>query len=258
MNQSATMHVGNAGRDKARTGAVQRWGAVLGGSALAIYGLTRRSPVGIAMAATGGALAFLGARPNVLRRDSQARSNVLLSCSAEQAYQFWHNFENLPRFMNHVESVTVSGERRSRWTAIGPLGNPVKWEAETDADRPNEFISWHSLPGSDVQVNGSVSFRPATGNRGTIVEAIVEYRPPAGVLGASAAKILGKDPKFLMQQDLRRLKALIETGEIPTVDGQTHGPRSATTAVSRMMDPDRPIRRGAKLSEVFEAQRRIS
>lgn len=256
MKETETMHVGNEGRED-RSIAVQRWGAVLGGSALAIYGLSKRSPLGIAMAATGGTVVFLGAKPNTLRKRAQTRSTVLLNCTPDEAYKFWHDFENLPRFMNHIESVTKMGDRRSRWTALGPMGTRVTWEAEIDEDRANQHISWHSLPQSDLQVAGSVSFRPATANRGTIVEAVMEFRSPAGALGSAAAKFVGKHPSFLMTHDLRRLKALIETGEIPTTEGQSHGPRSAITVIARMVNPDKPIRRGARMKDIFEAQRRI-
>ncbi len=210
------------------------------------------------MAATGGAVAFLGARPETLKKESHARSSVLLNCSPEKAYQFWRNFENLPRFMNHLDSVSVLGDRRSRWTALGPMGRRITWEAEIDNERENEFISWHSLPESDINASGYVCFRPAPAGRGTLLEASLDFASPGGVIGSGAAKIMGKDPGFLMRQDLRRLKALIEAGEIPTVEGQTHGPRSAMTAIARMANPDRPIRSGAPFADVFEAQRRIS
>ena len=109
-----------------------------------------------------------------------------------------------------------------------------------------------------MQTAGYVSFRPAPANRGTLVQTSMELRPSAGALGLAAARLFGKDPSFLVRQDLRRLKALIETGEIPTVEGQPHGPRSAITAFARMANPDRPIRSDARFRDVFEAQRRIS
>jgi hypothetical protein len=103
-----------------------------------------------------------------------------------------------------------------------------------------------------------VRFQAATGNRGTLVETEMRYVPPAGALGRAVSKAFGKDPKFLVQQDLRRFKALVETGEIPTIEGQTHGPRSATAAVARWANPDQPIRRESKSREVFNAMRRIA
>ena len=238
--------------------AAQRWGALLGGSALAVLGLSRRSKSGLLLAAAGGALAYAGAKANGLPRNFDARTSVLLNCSPEEAYRFWHNFEDLPLFMYHLDSVKQTSDRTYRWVAVGPLGSRIQWDAEIISDRPNERIAWRSLPGSDIEVNGSVEFRTAAGNRGTLVTAHIDHRPPAGALGHAVAKVLGKDPKFLIKQDLRRFKALIEAGEIPTTEGQTHGPRSRTVAALRIADPDRPVRRDSKMQEVFKAKRRIA
>jgi len=120
------------------------------------------------------------------------------------------------------------------------------------------LIAWRSLPGSEIDVEGSVEFRPAPGNRGTLVTASVRYLPPAGKLGNIVAKLFGKDPNFLMRQDLRRFKALVETGEIPTTIGQTHGPRDLSTGVMRIVDPDQSIRGESRISELVTAQRRAS
>jgi len=233
-----------------------KWGAIAGGGALAIIGLTRRSKSGAALAAAGGALAVLGSRVSTVPGQLTAHSSVLLNCSREEAYRFWHNFEQLPQFMRHVHSVSKTGEGQYRWTALAPLGAKVTWEANIVADRENEFISWRSLPGSDVEVDGSVEFRNAPANRGTIVEAIIIYRPPAGAIGKSVAKVFGKYPGFIMRQDLRRFKALVETGEVPTIEGQTHGPRSRKIAAFRFLNPDQPIRPESRDS--FSAVRRIA
>lgn len=160
--------------------------------------------------------------------------------------------------MRHLDSVSVIGDRRTRWIALGPMGTRVSWDAEIVNERENQSITWRSLPGSDVIVDGSVDFRAATANRGTIISVVIRYDTPGGPVGAAVAKLLGKDPNFMMRQDLRRMKALIEAGEIPTTEGQSHGPRSAITGVARVLNPDRPIRRGSNLAEVISANRRVS
>ncbi|HEY5029530.1 MAG TPA: hypothetical protein VIK39_14055, partial [Candidatus Angelobacter sp.] len=118
--------------------------------------------------------------------------------------------------------------------------------------------AWRSLPDSEIYVDGIVKFRNAPANRGTIITVVVVYQPPAGALGNALSKLLGKDPSFMMRQDLRRLKALIETGEMPTVEGQSHGPRSGVAAVARVLNPDDPIKGDAKLTEVLGPRRRAS
>jgi uncharacterized membrane protein len=257
MNQTAGMQAEET-RGRFRALAWRRWGAVAGGSALALYGITRRSRSGLALATAGGFLAYAGTRAGTGPKEFVAESTIIVNATAEEAYRFWRNFENLPLFMRHLETVNVLDEWRSRWIAVGPLGVHVHWDVEIVKERENAMIAWRSLPGSDVSVDGLVQFRPAIGGRGTLVIAAVIYQPPAGKVGKGVAKLLGKDPSFLMRQDLRRFKALIEAGEIPTTIGQPHGPRSAVAALARLADADQAFRGEAKLSEVFNAMRRVS
>jgi len=258
MSEAARIHLRNARGRQYRMRTAFRWSALITGGALALLGLSRRSRSGAAIAAAGGMLSYAGARTAVRDRELIARSSILLNCTPEQAYQFWSKLENLPLFMRHLESVTLIDGNRSRWTAIGPLGKRIHWDAETAIDRKDDVIAWRSLPDSEIYVDGIVKFRNAPANRGTIVTVVVVYQPPAGAIGHTLSKLLGKDPSFMMRQDLRRLKALIETGEIPTVEGQSHGPRSGVTAVARLINPDEPIKGEAKLTEVIGARRRAS
>jgi uncharacterized membrane protein len=181
-----------------------------------------------------------------------------VNCSPQQAYEFWSNLENLPLFMRHLDSVSILENGRSRWVAAGPLGSHIHWDSEIVADRKGELISWRSLPGSDMEVDGYVEFRRAPGDRGTFISANIIYSPPGGKAGSALAKLLGKDPNFLMRQDLRRFKALIEAGEVPTVEGQPHGPRSKLVGAARLLNPDQPIRGDVSMRETLEAQRRLA
>jgi uncharacterized membrane protein len=145
-----------------------------------------------------------------------------------EVYGFWHNFENLPRFMVHLESVQTLDNNRSRWKAKAPAGTTVEWEAETIEDRPNELIAWRSLPDSTVPNSGSVSFRDAPANRGTEVRVELEYQPPGGMIGALFAKLFGEEPQQQVKGDLRRFKQVMETGEIVHSDASIHkGPHPA-------------------------------
>jgi uncharacterized membrane protein len=139
-----------------------------------------------------------------------------------EVYGFWHNFENLPRFMEHVESVQVLDERRSHWKAKAPAGASVEWDAETIEDRPNELIAWRSLPDSAVPNSGHVRFREAPGNRGTEVTVELQYQPPGGKLGALVAKLFGEEPNQQVKSDLRRLKQVMELGEVVHSDASIH------------------------------------
>jgi uncharacterized membrane protein len=156
---------------------------------------------------------------------TETHAVFLVNASPEQAYQLWRNFEGLPRFMVHLKTVRELGGSRSEWVALGPGQREIRWNAETTEDTPNQRIAWRSLPGSDVQTSGSVDFRPDPQGRGTFVSANVQYGIPGGPLASGLAAFFGKSPEFVVREDLRRFKQLLETGEVPTTRGQTHGPR---------------------------------
>jgi uncharacterized membrane protein len=246
--------------------ALQHWGALVGGGALAIFGLTRRSSAGWALAAAGGALAYKGLRATTSNGTQQSPrddrpelgSNILVNASPQDTFRLWRDLENAPRFMNHIESVNMLDERRSRWTAVGPMGAKLSWTAEITDERPGEYIAWRSLPGSDLNVEGRVEFKQAPGKRGTVVHSTMHYTLANRALRGAASGFVGQQAKFFMRQDLRRFKALIETGEIPTTRGQSHGPRSRAAAAVRALNPDRPLRGQWRATEVVESMRRVS
>jgi uncharacterized membrane protein len=149
--------------------------------------------------------------------------SIVVNAPPEELYQFWHDFENLPRFMRHLESVTTTGEGRSHWVAKAPGGSTVEWDAIVTEDRPNELIAWRSLEGSEVQNSGSVRFERAPGGRGTVVHVEIDYRPPGGMVGALVAKLFGEEPDGQLQTDLRRFKQVIETGEVVLSDATVPG-----------------------------------
>jgi uncharacterized membrane protein len=153
----------------------------------------------------------------------RVQKSLFINKAPEEVYQFWRDFERFPTFMLHLVSVRNTSGGRTHWTAKGPAGTTVDWEAEITQDWPNEVISWRSRPGSAVQNTGSVSFRSAPGNRGTIVFVELEYKPLGGMLGASVAKIFREDPLQQMKDDLRRFKQIIETGEIVKSDASPEG-----------------------------------
>ena len=141
--------------------------------------------------------------------------------SPEELYRFWRDFSNLPRFMRNVRSVEETDNARSHWVVGGPDDRTYEWDAEIVRDDPGKAIAWRTVGDSDVQHSGSVTFRPATGGRGTVVEVEMEYDPPGGGAGAALARLFGTRPTEDVREDLRRFKQLVETGEIPTVRGQS-------------------------------------
>lgn len=219
----------------------ERWVSLLGGGALAVYGLSKgRHGLGSAIAGlvimkrgiTGHCEAYqaLGIRTAPTRATIpyelgvRARASVTVAEDRRKIYGFWRELQNLPRFMRHLESVEPREDGKySTWVASGPAGKPVRWEAEMINDIPNELIAWKSLPGSDVDSAGSVSFKDAPGGRGTEIRVELQYNPPGGVVGAYVAKLFGREPEQEIRGDLARLKQYFESGEIATTEGQPAG-----------------------------------
>jgi uncharacterized membrane protein len=152
----------------------------------------------------------------------QVVAAITVNRPINEVYGFWHNFENLPRFMAHLESVEVLEGGRTRWKVTAPAGTTVEWEAETTEDRPNELISWRALPDSSVPNSGQVRFKDAPGNRGTEVTVELRYQPPGGKLGSFIAKLFGEEPAQQVKGDLRRFKQVMEVGEVVHSDASIH------------------------------------
>jgi uncharacterized membrane protein len=204
---------------------------LVGGALLAVIGLRRGSLGGLVLALAGSALvarAFTvnapeideeGAPTPVWKGPVRVRKAITIQRSRQEIFDFWRQFENLPRFMKHLEEVKTLDERTSRWTARAPLST-VTWDAEITAETPGVMIAWRSLDGAQIENHGVVTFTDAPGGRGTEVTVELEYAPPAGKLGAMVAKLFGEEPQSQIHEDLLRLRALLETGEVPTIDGQ--------------------------------------
>jgi uncharacterized membrane protein len=124
----------------------------------------------------------------------RVQKSIIINRSPEELYRFWRDFQNLPRFMYHLESVRMSGTQRSHWVAKAPAGKRIAWDAETTADEPNTLIAWRALEDSDVHHTGSVRFEHAPGGRGTVVTVEIAYRPPGGVMGVGLASLFGQRP----------------------------------------------------------------
>lgn len=218
-------------------GRTERWISGVAGALLLGYGLRRRrhrallAPLGVGLigrAVSGRSLVnrALGRNTAIRTRTSPVASlergegtridrTTIIARSAPDLYRFWRQFDTLPRFMDNLESVTVRDERHSHWVAKGPLGARVEWDAEVHNEIPNELIAWRSLPGSEVDQAGSVHFTPI--GEGTEVRVVLRYAAPAGKLGDAVARMLGDNPSQQVADDLRRLKQVMEAGDVPTL-----------------------------------------
>lgn len=200
-----------------------RLAIALAGSPLLERALSGRSAIYRALGLSSNKRAEGERRGVSTERSKYVQSAVTINAEPARIYQFWHQFENLPRFMLHLESVSRLEGGGWHWVAKAPLGKTVEWDAEVTQDITDRLIAWRSRPGSEIANEGTVEFAAAPGGRGTEVRVRLMYEPPAGKLGVLVAKLFGEEPQQQVDEDLRRLKSLIETGEIPTIAGQSSG-----------------------------------
>lgn len=142
---------------------------------------------------------------------------VTIARPRKELYAFWRDFQNLATFMENIVSVEQQADTgRSIWTIRAPAGQTVRVETEIAREQEGELIAWRSVEGSQIDTEGRVEFRDAPGDRGTEVTAIVAYKPPLGAVGKAAAKLFQREPEVQARHDLKRLKMLMEAGEIAT------------------------------------------
>jgi len=199
------------------------------GSGIALFGLTRRSLRGVALAALGVGVAVNGARTHNARLTGETVVHLVLMINRprHEVYERWQRLEELPRDMRNLQSVKMTDERHSHWIAKGPLGRFVEWDAETTSQEQDTRIAWRSRPDAPVPNHGSVRFSDAPNGRGTELNLTLSCRLPGGRLGALFARLSGRHPRAEVESDLRRFKAILEAGEAPTTQDQPAGERSS-------------------------------
>jgi len=200
------------------------------GGLLALYGLTRRGKVATVLRTLGtgllldsarrGGLGIPGVPPADRRRAVDIQKSLHIDAPIDQVYAFWSNYENFPLFMSHVREVEDLGAGRSRWSVSGPGGLPIEWTAVLTQQAPEEVIAWRSEAGSMLENAGIIRF--ATAGTGTRVNLRFCYHPPAGGAGEAVAQLLGSDPRAKVNEDLGRMKSLLEA----ITRSETHGKES--------------------------------
>ncbi len=210
---------------------LESWAAIGGGVALVALGVRRRSLAGLCLAVASAPLFYRGVtgswpaltgspRSDDTRvalggdRGIHVREAVRLERPLAEVYRYWRTLANLPLFMQHLDSVTEQSATRSRWVARGPAGLKITWDAEIVNEVEGSVVGWRSLPGADVVTAGSVHFDPVRNGRSTQVTVHLQYAPPGGTVGAWLATLLGRAPSQTLREDLRRLKQLLEAGEL--------------------------------------------
>lgn len=151
------------------------------------------------------------------------RAVVTVNKPKDEVYHFWRNLENLPSFMTHLKSVTTMDNGQSHWEAKLPgMPTTISWDATIVKDEPGSLLGWNSLPGSTIDNAGKVTFTDA-GENGTEVRIVFTYRAPLGPAGESIARLLNPLFKNMIREELRNFRRYMESGEIPTIEGQPSG-----------------------------------
>ena len=212
-----------------RIPASEKWACTIAGGLSLFWGLKRRGFFGSLLSLAGVELLtygisghhtheLLGIRtkdPVSKRRipfqsGIQVEHTISINAPIAQVYSYFRDFENLPLFMRNIRSVQILDQTHSHWSARGPLGAAIEWDAEIISDEPNKLISWRSTNSPDIENAGSVHFHESSSGRGTTMRVELQYLPPAGAVGAAIARLFGEEPEIQLKNDLRRFKQQLE------------------------------------------------
>ncbi len=238
-------HTAQEGLERAKAGVVltKRLAGVAGGAFLVARGLRSKSLRGAAMALVGTDLVYQNVRgeghlydavlgwfdgsPRGLPygRGVKVKESIVVRKPANELYRIWRDFETLPVFMPHLESVEAIDDKRSHWILKAPADSAIEWDAEVIADRKGELIGWRSANGGVVAHAGSVRFEELADGLSTRVVVALQYNPVGGEGGVAAARLLGSDPKRRIREDLRRFREFSESVDLQVLDKLLHRPR---------------------------------
>ncbi len=210
-------------------GTTDRWISILGGATLTYIGLRREGALGRALlSVSGGYLLYRGVSGHdplyrnigitttgrAAERSITIEKTIVVDRAPEEVYNYWHNFENLPRFMTHLERVEVLDGNRFHWIVGIPGGIRLEWTSEMTNDFRNEYIEWRSLPTSDFRNDGSVRFKNGPKGGDTEIRFRFAYYPPVGAVGIALSGLVKAIFSRTIAQDLERFKHIIETEEM--------------------------------------------
>lgn len=212
-----------------------KWAICAAGGAFGLYTAVAQKKAVIPLAVSAVTILLAASKSRSATERHTAKASFLVGCSPGEAYRLWHDPRNISAFMRHIDSVRELEDGLVEWTAVAPFGARVTWIARIVADEENERISWRSTPDSQFQNSGSVTFKEVPGGRGTLISLHISYIFPGGLVGRAVAATFGRDPSHLVRESLRRFKALVEAGEIPTAETQSHGPRSRVVSAAEAL-----------------------
>lgn len=129
--------------------------------------------------------------------------------SAHDLYEAWTQWEQLPELLPHIKSIETIGDKKTRWTAVAPLGVKLTWEAEIIKQEADRMVSWKSVSG-DVGTAGSVHFE-SKGDKQTQMRVSMQYEPPGGKVIAAVAEFFNMGLDQRVREDLKQFKERLES-----------------------------------------------
>ena len=208
------------------------WGAMLAGTALSIYGWTRKSATGAALGMAGGAIALKAASAgpiaDLVGTETVVSHSVIIMCSPALIYAVWKDETRIPQWMDGIKSVARLTDRAMQWIRNDPVSGMMTWRTEIEDDLPSRNICWHARQdkAADHGFVGELQLNDLGANRGTLVSLRYRYKVHTGMMHSDAPAIIGPDPQRQVRETLRRFKMFVEAREIATIQGQSHGPRT--------------------------------
>lgn len=204
----------------------ERYVSILAGITLFSSGIKKivKNPVkNLVKTAAGGYLLYRGltghcplysslGKYNTTPLNVNIRESFTVNAPRADVYSFWRRLNNLPLFMKHLKTVSVLDNKRSHWEVRLPVNvGKISWDAEIVEDQPGHMIGWQSAPGSIIYNAGKVEFRDTADGRGTILNVVISYTPPAGGVGTAVGKLLNPLFENMVQKDVSNFKHYVET-----------------------------------------------
>ncbi|MEK6396731.1 MAG: SRPBCC family protein [Terriglobus sp.] len=149
-----------------------------------------------------------------------------IAAQPEQVFQLYSRAEAIPIWQEGVIAVSPRGEGQLHWHMAEPAtGAQIEFDSEVvSSTRGVSHIS-RVMNGPFVGSTDSLTFELHPHGRGTIVRWVSEFNLPEANVSNILANVTSRGPQQAVVENLRRLKQLIESGEIPSVEGQPAGPR---------------------------------
>jgi len=151
-----------------------------------------------------------------------------INATADQIFQVYSRPELLPAWQEGVVSVTSTGENTLHWVVQDPGTNKqTEFDSEILESQPGVRHVSRIVNGPVESTTATFTLVENAHGKGTLATLVTDFKVPGGIIGNAVAAVISRSPEQTTIENLRHLKQLIESREIPSVEGQPAGPRGA-------------------------------